>query len=304
MAIQQTAMESAPTGMRRGDAAMNVLLVPNLDKDHAADCVRQTVETLLSLGCGVLLDTRHRTRFGETGADFGPFDEQLARADLLIAIGGDGTILHGAKHTLDAGKPLLGINAGRLGFMASLERSQLGYLERLVRGEYTVEHRMLLEVTHRAANGAQRYQALNDAVLSKGGISRMVDLDVLCKGRLVGSYRSDGVIFSTPTGSTAYALSAGGPIVDPSVETILMTPICPHSLTSKAMLFAADAELIVQPNEANREDVYLTVDGEDAVKLGKEDTVEIRRSDKTVRLIRLTDRSFYEIVSDKLMGRR
>lgn len=279
---------------------MNVLLMPNPEKPNAVSCTRRIAGELIQAGMAPLLDTRFRPLVGlEEAVEYTAFSDGLARCDLVIAVGGDGTILHAAKHAVGQNKLLLGINVGRLGFMAGLEPGELALLRRLPEQKYTVDERMMLDCIHISDGAKSEYAALNDIVISNGSLSRMVDLDVFCNDRSVMSYRADGIIFATPTGSTAYALSAGGPIVEPSMESIVLTPICPHSLVTRTVIFSADKVLRVSPSLLNQNPVYLTVDGAQGAKLQSQDRLYIRRSEKKVRLISFKDTNFYETLSRK-----
>ena len=163
---------------------------------------------------------------------------------------------------------------------------------------------MMLEVTLEEKSGRSRsFQALNDAVLSRGQISRIGDIEIACEGRPVSRYRADGIIAATPTGSTAYALSAGGPIVDPLLESIALTPICPHSLFSRTILFSPNQEIAVRAAEADVSPLFLTVDGEEGLPVGEGDRLRIRKSRTSVQLINLMGKRFYEVLNNKLLGR-
>lgn len=286
---------------------MNVLLMPNTDKKDAVACVRDVAKTLKRLGAEVTLDVRYQKLIPkEAPITYGAFYDLIRRCDCVIAIGGDGTILHSAKHAAMLGKPVLGINLGRLGFMAGLESNELDKLSRLFTKEVRLDRRMMLEAIHRTADKTTCYPALNDVVVSKGSLSRIIDLDVLCYGKKVGSYRADGIIVSTPTGSTAYALSAGGPMVEPSLDSIAMTPICPHSLVARTVLFTADKTLSIKPHFDNRDtgqEIFITIDGEQAIPLRPGDDLTIRKNEIWATLMNLTDREFYEIINRKFLGR-
>lgn len=279
---------------------MKALLMPNPDKEHAIECTRGVIRELSACGIPAMLDDRFRQMVGDIeGAEYLPFFDGLRQCDVVIAIGGDGTILHAAKHAVDEEKLLLGINVGRLGFMAGLEPAELSLLRRLPEKGYTIDRRMLLECTHITDGKRHEYLALNDIVLSNGALSRMVDLDVFCDDKAVMSYRADGVIFSTPTGSTAYALSAGGPIVEPGMRSIILTPICPHSLVTRTVIFSADKVLRIEASPLNRNPIYLTVDGVEGAQIDPKDSLSIRQSEKSVQLISFMDTNFYETLSRK-----
>lgn len=273
--------------------------MPNLDKPNAVACTQKVISRLIELEIIPTMDNRYQPYFLETEVEFADFYAAIYSTDVIIAIGGDGTIIHSAKHAVSYDKPLLGINVGRLGFMAGLEMSELHLLNRLVEEEYTIENRMMLKCLHYTKETVNEYLALNDVVISNGALSRIIDIEVLCNDNNVASYRADGVIFSTPTGSTAYALSAGGPIVEPVINSISMTPICPHSLVARTVIFSDDKVLMARSSEDNRHPIYITVDGDQGAKLEETDFVEIMKSPQTVKLINLNQKQFYEVINQK-----
>lgn len=236
----------------------------------------------------------------------GPLDAvsaaTLSSCDVAVVLGGDGTIMHIAKYAAAYDVPVLGVNGGTVGFMAGLEMHQLDRLSRLTEGQYKTEERMMLEVClERDGEAPLVFTALNEAVVSHGSLSRLVQLEVLSDGHPMTTYRADGVIIATPTGSTAYSLSAGGPIVDPSLRCLLLTPICPHAMHTRPYLFSDETALtVVASSEA-----YLTVDAEQAVPLGVGDRVKVRRHTIAARLISLKEEdAFYDILTQKLIDRR
>lgn len=230
-------------------------------------------------------------------------DKELASADLLICFGGDGTILHAARDATLHKVPILGVNMGSVGFMAELERSELPLLAPLAHGIYTIEERMMLDVNVlRGDRLISQDTALNDAVISKGSMARVAEMEVLADRVKVTGITGDGVIIATPTGSTAYSMSAGGPIVEPTSKSIIVTPVCAHQLTARAMVLAPERIITVQLPKGNRKYLYLSVDGGKAVRLTGGDRVEIRRSARATQLVRLADRSFYQVINQKLGG--
>ncbi len=228
----------------------------------------------------------------------------LERCDAVIALGGDGTIIHCAKQAAAFGKAVLGINSGRLGFMAGLELDELEALDRLLSGDYTVEHRMLLDVAVDTPDGEVHCFALNEAVVSRGALSRMIEVQVQNGDEAVVTYQADGVIVATPTGSTAYSLSAGGPIVDPSLACLLLTPVCPHSLHTRPCLFPQDARLTLTAGYRADVPVFVTVDGEEAIPVAKDGALRVSRAVAEAALIRINKRSFYRTLEHKLMNRK
>lgn len=228
-------------------------------------------------------------------------DEIEADTDLIVVLGGDGSILRAARKAAPAGIPLLGINMGRIGYMTELEISELSMLEKLFSGDYSLESRMMLGVEIiRGATRIKHLHALNDAVVSNGVVSRIAHVELFCNSRRVGHYYADGLICATPTGSTAYSLSAGGPIIDPKMNCICVTPVSPHSLQARPMIFSADSTLEIYDNHQTRGDLYLTVDGNENVRLEDGDTVKITRSDITTQLVRIKKDGFYDVLNHKL----
>lgn len=285
---------------------MQFLILPNLNKRNAEICTRQVMQELDTLGCQSLLEEDLRGVFSHTSAQFGPSQELLHGCDMIITIGGDGTIIHASMRAITADKPVLGINTGRLGFLAQLESSQLGELRELVQGNYTIQERMLLQgEIYRDGTLHHVCQALNDVVISRMDLGKMLDIDISCNGKPFTSYRADGVIFSTPTGSTAYSLSAGGSVVDPSIASILMTPICPHSLFDRAIVLSPDKELTVRTCEVNNpSEASIAVDGAVVGGLCDRDWVCIKRADVSVKFVTLPSTvDFYEVLTQKMTQR-
>ena len=230
-------------------------------------------------------------------------EKELPTADLLICFGGDGTILHAARDATLHKVPILGINLGSVGFMAELERSELPLLAPLAHGMYTIEERMMLDVkVLRGEKVVSQDMALNDAVISKGSMARVAEMEVFADRVKVTGITGDGVIVATPTGSTAYSMSAGGPIVEPTSKSIVVTPVCAHQLTARAMVLAPERIVTVQLPRGNRKYLYLSVDGGKAVRLSGGDRVDICRSQRFTQLVRLADRSFYQVINQKLGG--
>ena len=228
---------------------------------------------------------------------------ELKTADMLVCFGGDGTILHAAKEANAFGVPVLGVNLGSVGFMAELEQGELSMLSRLAAGKYTVESRMMLDVAVRR-DGKVIFtdMALNDAVLTKGAVARVLELEVYADKALMVRFSADGVIVATPTGSTAYSMSAGGPIVEPTAENMIVTPICPHALSARSVVLGRERTVSLKMGRLARKTAYLSVDGGKAFRLSGGDTVEMRVSASRTKLARVTGRSFYGILGQKLGG--
>jgi NAD+ kinase len=230
-----------------------------------------------------------------------PAFTSTSAADLVVVLGGDGTLLSVAR-SLRRPVPILGVNMGSLGFLTEIPRTELyPELVRVLAGHFTLEERALLSVElHRADGGAPEvFQVLNDAVIGKSALARIIELTVTVDGNLVGDFRADGLIVSTPTGSTAYNLSAGGPILYPQLPVTVITPICPHTLSMRP-LAVPDTSLLEVTLQTQREEVYLTLDGQEGTPLSHLDRVLIHRGGDVVRLIKVAGRSFYESLRDKL----
>lgn len=267
----------------------NIVVVSNIHTAVSPQDVQRICEALRACGADV------------TAATFSPGEPLPAgNADGIIAIGGDGTIMHVAKLAAPLQLPVLGVNSGKLGFLAGLEMDETPRLQALIDGAYDTEERLLLDVT--VEGNADTYLAMNEAVVSRGALSRLVDLKVTCGEREVRRYRADGVMVATPTGSTAYSLSAGGPVVDPRVPCLLLTPICPHSLYARSYVLPTDTALHIDTADT-RGDTFLTVDGETEVPLPMGGVVTVKRSRFVARLIRLQTQSFYDVLDKKLIGR-
>lgn len=281
---------------------LKVSVITNLEKDQDFTYTRLICSRLVKFGAKVIVPPVAASIAKEIGAKVSSIDEAYADVDVIVTLGGDGTILHTAKRAAQSGISVLGVNIGTVGFLAGLEADELDGLEKLTTGEFITDERMMLQITF-DNRPSESYLALNDAVISKGALSRMIDIKIACDGRPVIGYRSDGVIVSTPTGSTAYSLSAGGPIIDPVLESIAVTPICPHSLISRTVLFTPETLIGLQVQKLSDRDAYLTVDGFDSVKLKEYETVYVSKAKQKAKLIRLKDLSFYEILYNKLMER-
>jgi NAD+ kinase len=227
--------------------------------------------------------------------------EMMARGDLVIVLGGDGTLLSVARHSGTRRVPVLGVNLGGLGFLTDVRPEEIfPALERVLGGHYQLEQRSMLEASAtRNGKVVQRFQALNDVVINKGALARILDLETSVDGMPICTYKADGLIVATPTGSTAYSLSAGGAIVEPSVGVVLVSPICPHTLTQRPIVLPGRSHLRIAVRSPD-EDVVLTVDGQEGMKLANDDVVEVRPSKNRVLLVRSPTHSFFELLRTKL----
>jgi NAD+ kinase len=228
-------------------------------------------------------------------------DELMARIDLLVVLGGDGTLLTAAHSASEHDVPVLPVNFGKLGFLTTVTIEELySMVEKVLCGEYeTWTHMMLEAEVSRDGRTIERRRALNDAVLNKGVPAHMIDFQLLVDDQFVCHYRADGIIFATPTGSTGYSLSAGGPIVSPVIEALVVTPVCPHMLSNRPLVLPSTAKLAVQFT-AGDEPAYMTIDGQIAAELRHRDTVRVQKSDKHLRLVRPPQRTYFDVLRNKL----
>lgn len=280
---------------------MKAVIYPNFRKQNALEATRTVCQILQKLQMDVAADAQYRSELGSvSGMQFGDFETLAADADFAIAIGGDGTILKCAGKLLYSSAKLLGINTGRLGFMAALERHELLMLSRLLTGDYAISERMMLRAEIKGAGQSQVFHALNDVYASRLS-GNICDFSVYVDDCLIGQYRADGVVFSTPTGSTAYALSAGGPIVEPELRCIEMALVCPHSLSTRPMLFSTKRHIRLVHSGEDKPVLYITVDGKEPVVLQIGQSLELSQSVHTIRLIDMHNTTFYDSLNGKLM---
>ena len=272
---------------------MKVALVPNIEKDRECKVTREAVDRLIRSGAEVYMTE------GGFDAKIVSEEEMFSICDIVVTVGGDGTIIRYAKKAALHGKSVLGINAGRLGFLAQVEKDDLDLLDRLVSGNYTVSPRFMLKaVVFEKGEKIAEGLALNDAIITSGGIARLIDIEVNIERDTI-CYRSDGLIVSTPTGSTAYSMSAGGPIIDPDVRCFAVTPICSHSLTARPMIIGENTKLRLRlPNDSEEKAVF-SLDGKYLCNLDKNIEIEITKSEYDAKLISLGGNTIYNTLSKK-----
>lgn len=289
-------------------ALKKAILTPNPYRDKNFQTVREAVRILKEAGMEVKLCLPFEVdKSYELPKDlhFSRLDRELPSASVVICFGGDGTILHMAKAATRHGIPILGVNIGTMGFMAELESTELSELARLATGDFRIDKRMMLDVTvHRDRDIIFHDICLNDAAITKGAVARIVHLRVNCDGTQAMECGGDGVIISTPTGSTAYNLSAGGPIVEPDANSILITPVCAHDVGSRGFVVSEKREITVAMSKNARRNAFLSVDGGKALRMNIGDIAVIRKSPLVTKLVRLKNRSFFDVVNMKFKNCR
>lgn len=281
----------------------NVILTPNPYRDKNFQTVREAMRILKNAGVQAKVCLPFEVdRSFELPRDirFCRLDRELPNAEMVICFGGDGTILHMAKAASRKGLPILGVNIGTMGFMAELESTEMDLLAKIASDDFSVDTRMMLDVTvQRDRDIIYHDICLNDVAITKGTIARIVHLLVKCDGVNALECGGDGLIIATPTGSTAYSLSAGGPIVEPDARNIVITPVCAHDMISRSMVVSDKRNVTVQMVQNVRRNAFLSVDGGKAIRMNMGDTAIIKKSNLETKLVRLNQRSFYEVLNTK-----
>ena len=282
---------------------MTVYLLRNPTKPAATTVCLQAAEILLSVGAHVILPPELRPLCSLEGVEYEMPHEALCKAEVVVAVGGDGTILHTAKECLPYDKPILGINLGRTGFLSTCEVDEMPLkLSMLSKGQFQLDNRALLKATI-DGNSANAKIALNDIVVFKGHRVQAIDYDIYCDNIQVDHCRGDGVIVSTPTGSTAYSMSAGGPILDAHIRGLVVTPICAHALQNPAIVFAEDRKITIQANSSDRNKIFIASDGGQEELLRDGGYVQVELSDKNVKLITFNPADQFDAIGNKLRRR-
>jgi NAD+ kinase len=279
-------------------------IVARADLAEAAPALRELIAWLRQQKARVVVEERTAALLdgtARTDVDVATGREVAARADALVVLGGDGTLLS-ASHLLEKPVPVLGVNFGHLGFLTEITMPELqAALLGVLRGEYRFDERRMLRATvAREDDPAVTGDVLNDVVITKAALSRIIELEVTVDGLFVSSFRADGLIVSSPTGSTAYNLAAGGPIVHPALPAVVLTPICPHMLSNRPLVVGDDSVIEVRLRAAREGEVHITFDGQRGFPLASTDTVTITRSPRTLRLVKAPERDYFEILRTKL----
>lgn len=278
---------------------MNALICANFKKEKSVSALKELIYALKEAEIAAFMPLNAKDAFFNEYIIYAEEEALIEKCDIFITVGGDGTILKWGKKAAILGKPLLGINTGRLGFMTALEINQLDKISALKTKDYHISRRMLLKANFSSDN--RNYLTLNDVVLSRDTYSKLPEFAVKSNGVTVSKIRADGLIFSTPTGSTAYALSAGGPIIEPTVECMEMTLLCAHTLLNRPMIFSGNDIITVSFSGYEGSVVSASVDGDRGIKFSEGDIITITKSDIYLNLIDISGYSFYNSVNNKLM---
>ncbi len=284
---------------------LKIGVVPNLTREKALEVTQRVSKRLKDLGIDCFFDAELKANLINISQNSIFTDKIYDVSDIIIAIGGDGSFIHTAKTAALHKKPVLCINAGNLAFLAGLESNELSLLEKLITGDYSVDRRMMLKAVIKE-NGKDTPLGyfLNDIVVARGSAIKLIDLDVLCDGRKINSYRADGIIASTPTGSTAYSWSAGGPVIDPALECILLTPICTHSPLNRSLVFNKKSVIEISASVESGSEISISADGEATVNIMGNSRIMISKSEHCAEFIRIKSDEFFDILNSKLTQRR
>lgn len=281
---------------------MTVYLVSNPYKPQAHAVAGRAARILSEGGAHVICSAPEVCEESGGASELISESAALDAANIIVTVGGDGTILHAARRSLGRNIPLVGVNLGRMGFLATVESYELEKLRRIPAGDYTLDRRNLLHAELHGSR-AKSQTAMNDLVIAKRVVSQTIDIDVYCDGIPVNRYQGDGVILATPTGSTAYSLSAGGPILDARIAGIVMTPICAHSMRSPSMVFSAGRRLRVQVHAPEQEAALMSCDGCSEEIISSGDVIDVALSDQTIELVSFNEADQFEAIDKKLKGR-
>lgn len=279
-----------------------VMICPNMDKPNILEAVLRTYDVIHKFGARcILASDASSLMLNRPDIALLSQEEGIKASDFVVVLGGDGTILSTSKYAAKHNVPIIGVNMGHVGFMTELEFSEIDQIEKIFLDEYSIDSRMMLDIeVIRQDKIVFETVALNEVIITNGNQFRIINLIITADGVPVSSFRGDGVIIGTPTGSTAYSLAAGGPVIEPTAENISVTPVCAHALQAKSYVFAPEREICVSAKSLSGRPIYISADGEDGFELMPFDTVAVRKSSLTTRLIRVKGKSFYLVLKQKL----
>lgn len=283
---------------------MTVAIRINITRKNAYEVALSVYRKLTELGVKVIITDDVKDDFSQLGAEFMPIDKAVKESDILIAVGGDGTIIHSAHYAAEYDKPILGINAGRLGFLAGVEKTELSLLGNLINSDYEIDERMMLSVKH-YEDGAfvKEYYCLNDVVVARGASMHVCDITARDSNGKISDFITDGLIVATPTGSTAYSFSAGGPVVDTSLDSLILTPVCSHTVHAPSMIFRSDSVIEIRVNNSEVSLPIFSCDGEDGIRINDKSEIVICKAERVTKLIKIKSDSFSDIFTQKLIDR-
>lgn len=279
---------------------MKIGIVPNFTREKTLDVTTEVIDNLDKYNIEYFFERTNADNFPIKVDEDKLVSNVFEFTDVILAIGGDGSFIHAAKDAAIHKKPVLCINAGNLAFLAGLEGNELGLIENLITGDYTSDKRMMLEIILKENNNESLLgYCLNDIAIARFGDIKLIDLDVYCNDKKINSYRGDGVVISTPTGSTAYSWSAGGPVIDPDLRCITLTPICTHSPLNRTFVFNENSEIMVKASNSSQK-ICLSTDGDKSLELNSNFEIIIRQSKYYAEFIRIKSDEFFDILINKL----
>lgn len=278
----------------------NIAVIPNVSRDIGLTETKKIIDILHSYKANVFAEKRFEPKLGGN-ISYGSVDEILRRADAAAVLGGDGTILNIAPQAAVLGVPIIGINLGNLGFLSQAEKGDYSIFESIFNDDYSVTSCMMLDaVVVRQGVEGERFLALNEIVAAAGGASKMINVTAAVNGTNIGSYSADGLIAATAVGSTAYSLSAGGAVLHPDLDAMIITPICPHTLKARSMVVPGNDEIWISPAKPYRSEMMILVDGETRGTLENDEFIKITKSKYRTRLIKQRGRNFFDVLREKL----
>ena len=273
--------------------SVGIILRPS--SPHLKELFDNVKRIFESFDVTVLVEEMSAEMIGLSGEDF---DSLCKKSDFLVTIGGDGTLLSAVRRANTVDIPILGIHAGKLGFLADINPSELEpFIKDMMDGNYRIDKRLMLEAEMRTKHGTKKLFAFNDIVITRPSISKMIHLDAFAEGKIFNTYFGDGLILSTPTGSTAYNLSAGGPVLYPLTPAFILTPICPHSLTQRPIVLPGHLEISLKTHE---EQAVVSIDGQEMHDFYSEDVIKIKVSSQTAKLIHKVEHTYFDVLKEKL----
>ncbi len=281
---------------------MNVCIIPNLTRKKAPGITRDICAILENEGIGCAFEKTLKNELSDIkNAVFLPENELYENCSAVISVGGDGSVLRAAKKAAEYDKLIIGVNAGNLAYLCDIDSDELGLLSKIKSGEYTIKEHMLLSF-EKYTGGELKSSGIcvNDIAFARGSQIGLTGLHIKANGKPIADYVADGVIIATPTGSTAYSMSAGGPIAEPTLEAMLLTPICPHSLFFRPYIFSAETEFEITPSQNAGKSVYFSCDGSKAEKLEKNSVIKVKKADKKARFLSIKSDNFIDVLNKKI----